>query len=291
MSANPKLAVAVAWMFGALISFAVMAVSVRELSGSMHAFQMLFLRSVIAIPILAAVLSFKGWGRLRTPRITGHVFRNIIHFTGQVFWILGITLLPLATVSAIEFTTPIWGALLAILFLGEKMHRGRWIALTVGFIGTLVILRPGLEVISTGAIIMLGCTFCFGATNTVTKWLTRTDDALTILFYMVTMQAVLGAVASLTVWTPIQFADWPWLLVLGLSGLSAHYSLTHALSAADATFIMPFDFLRLPLIAVVAFLLYTEPFEIMTFVGAALIFAGNYYGLTQERRLARAGGV
>ena len=128
MTANPHIGIAIAWMVGALTSFAVMAVSVRELSGGMHAFQMLFIRSVVAIPILAAVLSFKGWWRLRTTRFAGHVFRNVIHFTGQVFWILGITLLPLATVSAIEFTVPIWGALLAILFLAILFHRDRLVA-------------------------------------------------------------------------------------------------------------------------------------------------------------------
>lgn len=278
---------AIAWMIGALASFTVMAVSVRELSAGMHAFEMLFIRSAIGAAILAVVLCYRGWGQLKTLRIAGHVLRNVVHFAGQTFWIFGIALLPLATVSAIEFTTPIWGALMAVLFLGERMNRGRWLAFAMGFLGILIILRPGLAVVSGGALVMLACTFCFGATNAMTKWLTRSEAALAILFYMVAMQTVFGAVASIFVWVPIQAADWPWLLLLALTGLSAHYSLVRALAAADATFIMPFEFLRLPLVAVIGFLLYAETFDPIILVGAALIFAGNYYSLRQENRAAK----
>jgi drug/metabolite transporter (DMT)-like permease len=103
---------AIAWMGGALLSFTAMAISVRELSSGMHAFEMLFIRSAIGVVILTVVLWATGWKTLRTKRMVGHLFRNAVHFTGQVLWIFGITLLPLATVFAIEFTTPIWGRLI-----------------------------------------------------------------------------------------------------------------------------------------------------------------------------------
>ncbi len=286
MPLQPHILKAIAWMMGALISFLVMAVSVRELSSGMHAFQMLFVRSLMGAVILAGILSYRGWGYAKTGQIKGHILRNCVHFVGQTAWIFGITLLPLATVSAIEFTIPIWGTFLAVLFLGERMSRGRWVALIMGFLGILVILRPGLSVVSIGALIMLVCTFCFGATNIITKWLTRNDNALAIVFYMVVMQSVFGAFASIFVWVPIQTGDWPWLLVLALTGLSAHYSLTRALAAADATFIMPFEFLRLPLVALTGFLLYDEAFEAATLAGALLIFSGNYYSLIQEGQAA-----
>jgi len=280
---------AVAWMMGALLSFAAMSVSIRELSFTgMHAFEMLFLRSAVGVVILAGILSFQRWGQIRTGRVAGHLLRNVVHFAGQVFWIFGITLLPLATVSAFEFTTPVWGAMLAVLFLGERMNRGRWVAMGLGALGILIILRPGLggggENFAAGAAIMLACTFCFGATNAVTKWLTRSDGALTILFYMVLMQTVLGAFASAFVWIPVQLADWPLIAVLALTGLSAHYCLTRALAQADATLVMPMEFLRLPLIAVVGFLLYQESLEPAILLGAALIFSGTLYSLRFESR-------
>ncbi|MDX1422937.1 MAG: DMT family transporter [Kiloniellales bacterium] len=275
---------AIAWMGGALLSFAVMAVSVRELSAGMHPFEMMFARSAIGLAIMTAVLSATGWRALRTSRIAGHLLRNVVHFTGQVLWIFGITLLPLATVFAIEFTTPMWGAVLAVAFLGERMNRGRWVALVLGFAGILTIVRPGLEGVSSGATIMLVCAVFFGATSVLTKWLTRTDQPIAIIFYMVVIQTLLGAVATTFVWTPVAAADWPWLGLMAVTGLTAHYCLTRALSVADASFVMPFDFLRLPLIAVAGYLLYGETVAPATFLGAALIFSGTYFSLRYESR-------
>lgn len=299
--------VAVAWAAAALTSFTVMVIPVRALAEeNMHAFEMLFFRSAIGAAIVAAVLTVQsrrrragrgdagdgdggtqGWASLRTRRIAGHALRNVIHFAGQTFWILGLTLLPLATVSAIEFTVPIWASLLAVLLLGERMDRGRWIALGLGVAGVLIILRPGLAVVQVGALIMLACTFCFGATNAATKWLTRTENPLAILFYMVSMQTLLGAAASVFVWVPPEPRHLPWLALLALAGLSAHYSLTRALAAADVTFIAPFEFLRLPFVAAVGYLLYDERFDPVILLGAAVVFAGNYHGIRQERRAAR----
>ena len=288
---------AIAWMLGALSSFAVMAVSVRELTGEMHAFQMLFIRSTLGVLILLPILSRGGrgggWEQIRLTHLAGHSLRNVIHFIGQVLWILGIGLLPLATVSAIEFTSPLWGGFLAILFLGERLNRGRLAAFALGFIGILVIVRPGLIGVGEGVIIMLICAFFFGATGAVTKWLTRRETALAIIFYMVLMQAVFGAAASIFVWQPVILAHTPWLVLLAVTGLSAHFCLTSALAQADATFIMPLEFLRLPLVAAVGFFFYAEDFELVTLLGALIIFSGNYASLRYETKRTRppaAGG-
>lgn len=275
---------AVLWMVGALTSFLVMAVAVRELSGAMSAFQMLFIRSALGLAFLCLVLSVSGWGQVRTQRLPGHLFRNFAHFTGQVLWIIGIKLLPLATVFAIEFTTPIWGALLAVLFLGERMNQGRWVALIGGFIGILVILRPASGLFDPDLFVMIACAFFFGLTTVITKWLTRTEGALTILFYMTLIQMLLGLGVSAFDWAPVVLGHWPWLVLLAITGLSAHYCIVRALGCADATIVMPVDFLRLPLIAVLGYLVYAEPLDPMTLAGAVLIFAGNYYSLRRESR-------
>ncbi len=287
MLVRPDLAKAIAWMLGALLSFTAMVVSVRELSVGMHAFEMLFIRSVIGIAVLMAIVSFRPWPHLRTGRIAGHLARNVIHFAGQVFWIFGIALLPLATVAAIEFTTPIWGGILAVLFLGERMNRGRWVAFALGVAGMISILQPGAGAVSSGALIMLACAFCFGATGTTTKWLTGSESALTIVFYMVLIQTALGGVASIFVWTPVRLGDWPMLFALALTGLSAHYCMSRALILADAILVMPMEFLRLPLTGLIGFLLYREGFEVATMIGAALIFSGSFYSLNHENRVAR----
>lgn len=281
---------AIAWMIGALTSFAVMTVSVRELTGEMHAFQMLFIRSAIGVLILLPIITRSrrgGWRQIRRDYLPGHLLRNVIHFTGQVLWIFGIALLPLATVSAIEFTSPLWAGVLAVLFLGERVNRGRLAAFALGFVGILVIVRPGFIEVSEGILIMLACAFFFGATGAVTKWLTRRETALAIIFYMVLMQAAFGAVASLFVWQPMVPAQAPWLLLMAVTGLSAHFCLTSALAEADATFIMPLEFLRLPLVALVGFLLYSEAFELEILLGALVIFSGNYVSLWYETRRGR----
>ena len=290
---------AIGWMIASLLSFTAMAVSVRELTGEMHAFQMLFIRSTLGVLILLPILSrrrkagpdgapgARGWQQIRTAYLAGHGLRNVIHFSGQVLWIFGIGLLPLATVMAIEFTSPLFAGALAVLFLGERMNRGRFTAFALGFVGILVIVRPGLADISEGVILMLFCALCFGATGATTKWLTRRETALAITFYMVLMQAVLGAAASLFVWQPVYLGHAPWLVLMAITGLSAHYCLTSALSQADATFIMPLDFLRLPVMGLTGFLLYAEPFQLWTLVGAAIIFSGNYFSLRYEHKRPR----
>jgi len=292
MQPNAHVLKAVAWMIGSLLSFAAMAVSVRELTGEMHAFQMLFIRSAIGIVILVPILSRRstagsGWHQIRTAHLAGHGLRNVIHFSGQVLWILGIGLLPLATVSAIEFTSPLWAGALAVLFLGERLNRGRLAAFALGFVGILVIVRPGVTEVSLGIVYMLSCAFLFGATGATTKWLTRRETALAITFYMVLMQTVLGAAASAFVWQPIDAEQAPWLLLMAVTGLSAHFCLTSALAQADATFIMPLDFLRLPVMALAGFLLYSEDFEVITLAGALIIFSGNYISLWYETRRGR----
>lgn len=278
-------------MVGALASFATMTVSIRELTGDMHAFQMLFIRSIVGILILLPVITWSrrgGWSQVRRQFLPGHLLRNVLHFTGQVLWIFGIALLPLATVSAIEFTSPLWAGLLAVLFLGERLNRGRIAAFALGFIGILVIVRPGFIEVSEGIVIMLVCAFFFGATGAVTKWLTRRETALAIIFYMVLMQAAFGAVASVFVWQPMVLEQVPLLVLMGVTGLSAHFCLTSALAEADATFVMPLEFLRLPVVAVAGYLLYAEPFELVTLLGALIIFSGNYVSLMYERRRGRA---
>lgn len=279
---------AVLWMAVALLSFTAMAVAVRELAGEMHAFQILFVRSAIGFAIIVVVLQATGWRQLGTRRLAVHGLRNVVHVIGQVLWIFGIQLLPLVTVFAIEFTTPLWAAVLAVLFLGERMNRGRWVALVSGICGILVILRPGISDPDPALFVMIACALFFGLSVTFTKSLARTDHALTIIFFMTIMQTGFGLIASIFVWTPIASWHWPWLTVVAVTGLSAHYSMVRAFGYADATIVVPMDFLRLPLIALVGFLIYGETLELATVAGAALILSGIYYSITRESRTPRA---
>lgn len=278
------LAKAAGWMVVALLSFALLAVSARQLLDTMGAFQILFLRSGVGLAMILAYALPRRPGFAHTARLRLHLLRNLFHYGGQVFWITALGLLPLAVVFAMEFTTPIWAAVMAVVFLGERLNRGRIVAIALGFAGILVILRPGSMPIAPEILVPLAAAVGFAVSVTATKGLTRSDPPVTILFYMLLIQLVLGAVPAGLTWQPVAAGDLPWLVVVAVTGLTAHYGMTRALQQADATLVVPMDFLRLPLIAVVGLVFYGEALDPGVLIGAALIFSGSYYSLGRERR-------
>ena len=282
------LLIAVLWMVGTLLSFTLMAIAVRQLSGAIHAFEIMFFRSAGALVILAPFALLNGRASLKTEQPKLQVFRNSVHFAAQLGWITGVMLLPLSEVFAIEFTTPVWAALIAALFLRERLNRGRIVAVVFGFLGILVILRPGVASIEPATLAVLAAAVGFAITLTATKVLTKTDRAMTILLYMSLIQLPIGAVLAATVWTTPDALQLFWLAVIGGVGLSAHYCTARALALADATVVVPMDFMRLPLIVLVGFMLYDEAANLLVLLGAVLIFAGNYYSIRREHRLRAA---
>ena len=278
---------AAGWMAVALGSFALLAVSARELLDTMSAFQILFARSAIGLAIVVTYGLLVGEPFHRSRRLRLHALRNVVHYAAQVCWVIAIGLLPLAVVFALEFTTPVWAALLAALVLGERLDRGRVVAIGLGLGGILIILRPGYLPLDPAILVPLAAALGFAVQLTATKALTRTDTTLTIIFFMMASQLVLGALPAAWTWAPIEAADLTWIIGVGISGLTAHIGLTRAFQQADLTLVLPMDFLRLPLIAAVGALAYAEPLDPLVFLGAALIFFGNWISL---RRQVRAKG-
>lgn len=275
-----------AWMFGTALSFVLMMVAVRELASTMSAFQILSFRSQIGIPIMCVVAAYLGFHRVRTPRMGMQIGRNVVHFGGQFCWVIGISLLPLAHVTALEFTMPMWTALIAILFLGERARSHRILALAIGIAGTLVILRPGLEIVTEGALVILFGAILYATSNAMVKALTAHDAPWVIVFWTQFIQLPLALIPALFWfdWVTPVWQDAPWLLAMGLTGMSAHFCMARAFQLADATVCMPIDFIRLPLTALVGWLFYTETVSIWVVVGAVMIFAGNYYSVWRETR-------
>ena len=183
----------------------------------------------------------------------------------------------MAQVFAFELTSPLWVIALSPLFLGERLTKMRIVAAILGFCGILIIARPGAQEISWGIIAAAGSAICFAATAIFTKKLTSNSSMIGIMFWLVLMQAVFGLICA-GYDGQIKFASstvWPWLILIGAAGLFAHFCLTKALSIAPASIVMPFDFARLPLIAIVGMLFYNEPLDAFVFMGGAVIFAAN----------------
>lgn len=278
---------AVLWMIGALLSFSLSAVSIRELARSLSIFELLSLRSAFGI-VLVFLVALAGRGGLRqlTIRRAGlHGLRNGVHWIGQVTWAYGVTMLPLATVFALEFTAPIWVTLLALVFLGERLTVPRLGAVVLGVAGVLIILRPGYLPLGLATFAVLLAAMSFAVTQVATKELTKTETTLSILFWMNVLQLPLNLV-----WCDpafplrIEAAQVPAVLGVCLSGLSSHYCLTQAFRHGDATLVVPMDFLRVPLIALVGWWLYGEALDPIVFLGAGTVVAGITWNLVAATR-------
>lgn len=283
-SFNPA-TVAVIWMLGTLMSFTSMAVAGRELSATLNTFEILFFRSVVGLLLLSALISYKGWSLIRTNQLSTHVVRNCAHFGGQFGWFLGLAYLPLSDVFAIEFTVPIWTTILAIIMLGERMTKGRSVAIFMGVVGMLVILRPGLSLIQPASYAVLIGAMCYSLAYIKTKSLVGEDSPLSILFYMTLIQLPLGLVPVLFDFQLPTLKEWMLITVVAVTALTAHFCIAKAMQQVDASVVVPMDFMRLPLIALVGFFLYHEPLDWAVLIGGSLMFLGNYINLRSEKRL------
>jgi drug/metabolite transporter (DMT)-like permease len=274
-------------MTGALLSFCLTAVSVRGLAGALNIFEILTVRSGFGLAVLLAMVAARAELRrqLRPRRMVTHLWRNSAHFVGQYFWAVAVTVLPLATVFALEFTMPIWVALLAIPFLGERMTPSRAGSIVLSFLGVVVILRPGMESFQPTALLVLGAAFAYAVSVIATKKLTVDVPTFAIIFWMNVMQFPMGLLGSdpLFVLKLDQSAILP-ALGLGISGLTSHYCLTNAFRSGDASIVVPIDFLRIPLIAVIGWMFYGESVDAFVFGGAALIVVGVLWNLRAESR-------
>jgi drug/metabolite transporter (DMT)-like permease len=278
-------------MLGSVVAFTLMAVAAREVSARHDTFEIMTWRSAIGFLLVLAYGAATGrLGGVTTARLGGHFLRNVVHFAGQNLWFWAITLIPLAQVFALEFTAPIWVVLLAPLFLGERFTPLRLFAALLGFAGILIVARPDFADLDPGVLAAAGAALCFAAVAILTKRLTRGQSVVAILFWLTLMQFCFGLAAAGFdgEMTLPDARTLPWLALIGACGVAAHLSLTTALSLAPASAVVPVDFLRLPLVALVGAWLYGEAVDPLVFLGAAVIFTGIWLNLRNDLRRAPA---
>lgn len=279
------------WMLGAIVCFSTMAIAGREVSFALDTFEIMLYRSIVGVCVVVTVAAATGrLGDVTRQRPGLHLARNIAHFTGQNLWFFAVATVPLAQVFSLEFLTPIWALLLAPLVLGEAIRKYGLIAAALGFAGIIVIAQPGAAALSPGLIAAACCGIGFALSALFTRKLTRHTQITDILFWMTLTQTAFAFVCAGIdgdIARP-DAATAPWLLVIALAALGAHFCLTSALSLAPAATIMPIDYLRLPLIAVIASLLYAESLDPRVLAGGALIVAGNLINMRTGRRTSGA---
>lgn len=287
MTAANRPLLALAWMLGAIASFSAMAVAGREIQAEMNTFELMLYRSVIGFLIVSLVIALRpgGFTRVHTAHPALHVKRNLFHFAGQNFWFFAVAHIPLSQVTALEFTNPLWVALLAPLMLHESLTRKRIIAALLGFAGVLVVARPGASPLEAGHAAALLAALGFALNTIFTRKIMHFDTVLCVIFWMTLSQSTMALVLSLPGGIPLpSTALLPWIAVVGLTGLTAHYCLTSALGHAPATTVAPMEFLRLPVLALLGMWLYGEPLSPAVFAGALLIIAGNLLNMRAGRQ-------
>lgn len=272
------------WMIGAAASLTAMAVFVRLLTPQVHVLEQIFLRNVITLCLVLPWLLRAGLGVFRTTRLGGHALRNLFLYGGNVAWFFGVTLVPLADLSALQFTMPLFTIVMAALILGERVGVHRWTATAIGFAGALVIIRPGVIPVEVGAFVVLAAAFLYSCAFIVTKRLSSTETGTVVVFYMSLTITLYSFVPAMVVWQTPSWSDVPALLGLGVAGYTTHFCVTRSMAAADASYVVPFDFLRLPLSTAMGFALFAEPLNPWTWGGAVVIFGAVYYNTWKESR-------
>lgn len=276
---------AMLWMAGAIVSFSSMAIAGRAVSFELDTFEIMMFRSLIGFGVVVTIAGATGHLHEVTGRNLGlHALRNLSHFAGQNLWFYALTVIPLAQVFALEFTSPLWAILLSALILGERITKARGLAACIGFIGILIVARPSPDTLGVGQVTAALAAIGFAGSIVLTRKLTRTETITCILFYLTLMQIVFGLIAAGydgDIAMPSSHAL-PWLGLIALAGLLAHFCLTTALRLAPASVVMPVDFLRLPLIAIIGMIFYAEALDLWVLLGAGIIFAANILNIRAE---------
>jgi drug/metabolite transporter (DMT)-like permease len=280
MQRTPSKPMAALWMAGWLALMLMITVAGREALRELNVFQLILIRASVGLLLLYPLIHRAGgFPAMRTRRLPLHIARNTIHFGAQLGWFFALTLIPIGQVVAIEFTMPIWTAIVAAMFLGERITVWKVAAIVLGIVGVVMIVRPATGEINPGQLIALVAAIGFGVSVAMVKSLTRTEQTVTIIFYMAAVQIAGSLLPGLYAWTWPSLTVWGWAVVVAFCGTFSHYCMTRAMLYADATVVVPMDFLRVPLTALAGWLLYSERLDAFTVLGAALILTGNLVNL------------
>ena len=276
------------WGLGMVAGLGGVSIAIRALKTDIALQELLFFRAFIGLIAISLIMIPRNGWRIVIPRRPGlQIVRNMLHVSAQYCVFFAILIVPLAEVTAIEFTVPLITCLFAAPLLKEKIGRTRWVGMIIGFIGILFVVRPVFQDVPPAILIAIFGAVLFSLNTILVKVLSEIEEAGTMVFVMNVIQTLLLIVPTYLVWTTPQWHHVPWLLMLGLSGILAHYCLSRALAIADTSVVLPLDFLRLPFIALIAYWVWGETFSPWTAVGAVIIFGSSYYAIMKVRGESR----
>ncbi|MDV7340700.1 DMT family transporter [Terasakiella sp. A23] len=275
------------WMVFFCASIACLSGMIRYMSGVIPALEMVFFRNLFSWFFMMPMVAHAGWKTLKTTRTKAHILRAIFGTLAMSCWFMGLTLIPISEATALNFTVPLFTTLGAALFLGEKVKSHRWIALCIGFAGTLVIVRPGMQEVQLGTILILASSIFMSCTFLTVKRLSSTDHPATIVFYMGLFMTPMSLVGAAPVWVWPEPSHYVWLIGMGFSAAVGHFAMAKAMSCADASVSMPFSFTHMIFASAIAYFFFAESIDLYTWIGAGIIFSSTLYIVRREAALKK----
>lgn len=275
------------WMVFYCASIACLSGMIRYMSATIPALEMVFFRNLFSWFFMMPLVAHAGWHTLKTTRTKLHILRAIFGTLAMSCWFIGLTMIPISQATALNFTVPLFTTLGAALFLGEVVKSHRWIALCIGFAGTLVIVRPGVEEIQLGTLLILASSLFMSCTFLTVKRLSSTDHPATIVFYMGLFMTPMSLVGAAPVWVWPEPWEYFWLIGMGLSAATGHFAMAKAMAAADASVSMPFSFTHMIFASAIGFVFFAETLDIWTWIGAGIIFSATFYIVKRESHLKK----
>lgn len=274
-------------MLGSTGFFALMVIVIRLASESLHTFEVAFFRSFFGLLAALPLLLRHGPGLLRTQQLPRYLVRCVLGTLSMFcgFWAIGN--LPLAQAVSLSYSTPLFVTIAAVLWLGEVVRARRWTAVILGFLGVLIIVRPGTAEFSAGTLIAISAAVISSIVAIQIKQLSYTEPADRIVILTTLFWVPLSLLPALTVWEWPQGITWLWVAAAGLLGTGGHMLWTRALKLGDVSALTPISFMQLPIVAVLGFLLFGEGVDRWTIIGAVIIFVANAYIAHREAQLAR----
>jgi len=267
------------------IGFSVAMAIAKQLTSEIHPFELNFFRCVFGLVALAPMFLRGGLGIFETKCWRLHLGRGLFGGVGQICVYYALSFLPLAIVTAVTYTRPLWLVVLAVLFLGESVRWRRWTAIAVGFLGVLIIARPSLDGVDLPLLVLVFSTLCHSSAHVFLKKATAIDSPMTIVFYYLTISTLVGAVPTFFVWTTPNLEQFAWLALTGVLYVAGQGFITLGFRAGEATAIAPFDYIRLLYAIIFDITLFAVFPDAWTILGALVIIGSTLYVARRQARL------
>jgi len=286
--ALPQTVIGAWWMILAACLLGTLSILVRNISTDLHPFEIAFFRNIAQLLLMLPWVIAAGVSVMRTQRTWAHVRRSTFGIAAMLTWFSVLTMMPIAEATAISFSAPLFTTAGAALFLGEQVGARRWVATVFGFVGVLLIIRPGVQEVGVPHLLALLAAAFIAGSMLSNKSLARTESPNSMVVWMGVYMSLFSLPPAILVWSWPEGDMWGWLLAMGLVATVAHLAINRAFRAADASFIAPFGFVQIPFIAGVGFIAYSEVPDVWTWIGSTVIIASGIYIARREAKRSKA---